>query len=71
MKFTAVRFSTSVKVFGNENSVGVLKTTPNESSLAVDSIEAIGQLLVITRGDDVKAVPLSKMESGDPVRGGK
>lgn len=66
MKFTAVRFSISVKVFGNENSVGMLCTYPNQTSLPVDSIEAVGQLLVIQRGEDVKAIPLSKMESGDP-----
>lgn len=67
MKFTTVRFSTSVKVFGSENSVAMLATFDNATSLRCDSIEAIGQLLVITRGDDVKAVPLGKMESGDPV----
>jgi hypothetical protein len=71
MKFSAVRFSTSVVVF-DDRAVGVLKTYPNESSLPVDSIEAVGQLLVITRtgadgGAQIKAVPLSKMESGDPV----
>lgn len=69
MKFSAVRFSTSVVVF-DDRAVGVLKTYPNESSPAVDSIEAIGSLLVITRGEVVKAVPLSKMESGDPILDG-
>lgn len=66
MKFTCIRFSTSVKVFGPENSVGMLATYDNGTSLRCDSIEVIGNLLVIQRGDDVKAVPLSKMESGDP-----
>jgi hypothetical protein len=66
MKFKAVRFSTSVKVFSSENSVGFLADYQNEISQRCDSIEVVGQLLIIQRGDDVKAVPLSKMESGDP-----
>ncbi len=66
MKFTTVRFSTSVKVFGGENAVGMLATYDNQTSLRCDSIEVVGNLLIIARGDDVKAVPLSKLESGDP-----
>lgn len=66
MKFKAVRFSISVKVFGNENSVGMLATYDNQTSMRCDSLEAVGQFLVCRRGDDVKAVPLSKIESADP-----
>lgn len=71
MKFSAVRFSISVKVFGSENAVGMLATYDNQTSQRCDSIEQVGPLLVITRGDDVKALPLSKLESGDPVVDGK
>lgn len=66
MRFKAVRFSTSVKVFSTENAVGFLADYDNQVSMRCDSIEIIGQLLIIQRGDDVKAVPLSKLESGDP-----
>lgn len=66
MKFSAVRFSISVKVFGSENAVGMLATYDNQTSLRCDSLETVDGFLICTRGDDVKAVPLAKIESGDP-----
>lgn len=54
----------------DDRAVGVLKTYPNESSLPVDSLEAVGPMLLITRGDEAKAVPLSKVESADPILDG-
>lgn len=69
MKFKAVRFSISVKVFGAENAVGMLATYDNQTSQTCDSLETVDGFLLCRRGADVKAVPLSKIESADPVLG--
>ena len=77
MKFSRVRFSTSVVIFGDENAVGSLSTEPNESSLPVDALYSEDGFLICKRHHKhdvdksqppmVRAVPISKIESGDPL----
>ncbi len=67
MKFSAVRFSTSVVVFKGDYATGMLSIEPNETSKVVDSLEVQGQFLICKRDGQVKAVPISKIESADLV----
>lgn len=74
MRFTAVRFTHPVDVFKGDRGSGFFCTYPNEITRPCDSIETCGQFLILTRTDmvdgaevqQVKAVPLSKIESADP-----
>lgn len=74
MRFTSVRFSTSVVVFKGDYATGMLATFDNETSLKCDSLEtdATGVFLLCSRtypdgSKQVKAVPVSKIESADPI----
>jgi hypothetical protein len=81
MRFTKVTFThpLSIKFLGDErpdgipravhsafaHDIGSVSTLENQTSPAVDSIEAVDQWVVIRWGDQTKAVPAAKVESAD------
>jgi hypothetical protein len=67
MKFTSVRFTHPVEVFDGDRGTGILRTYENPTVMPCDSLETDGQFLICKRGGQTKAVPLSKIESADPI----
>jgi hypothetical protein len=63
--FSKITFTHPRFVLGE--TVGMLSTEPNQASRRVDSIEADGYWVLITRGDETRAVPSSCIEEATPL----
>ena len=75
MKFSTVRFTAPVEVYKNDRSTGMLTIDEQAMRLRCDSLEILDSMptMLICRRTDpdgtkqVKCVPVSKIESADPI----